>query len=222
MKYYAVRKGKTPGIYTSWPECEVQVKGFPGCEYKSFKTEEEANAYINNTNVPTAQTKPETFDMSDFFEDADEFQMIDGPNSYAFVDGSFNPSTGVYGFGGFLVDKYNQPKHCYTKLEIAGSGDDAEMSTMRNVSGEILGCTAAIKLALELNIPEIDIYYDYMGIEKWATGEWKRNKEGTIAYYDFIQEVKNKIKINFIKVKAHTGVPGNELADKLAKKAVNL
>ncbi|WP_078598543.1 viroplasmin family protein [Evansella clarkii] len=35
-KYYTVRKGRNPGVYSSWAECESQVKGFPGAEFKSF------------------------------------------------------------------------------------------------------------------------------------------------------------------------------------------
>ena len=45
-KFYAVRKGKKPGIYNTWDECKNQVNGFPGAEYKSFKTKSEANAYM--------------------------------------------------------------------------------------------------------------------------------------------------------------------------------
>ena len=37
MKFYAVRKGRKPGIYSTWSECEAQVKGFPKAEYKSFR-----------------------------------------------------------------------------------------------------------------------------------------------------------------------------------------
>ena len=61
-----------------------------------------------------------------------------------------------------------------------------------------------------------------MGIEKWATGEWKRNKTGTITYHNFIKTNEKKIKINFIKVAAHTGIPGNEKADELAKQSVGV
>ncbi|KOY78793.1 viroplasmin family protein [Apilactobacillus kunkeei] len=45
-KFYAVRKGKKPGIYKTWDECKNQVNGFPGAEYKSFKTKSEAKSYM--------------------------------------------------------------------------------------------------------------------------------------------------------------------------------
>ena len=36
QKYYVVWKGRKTGIFTSWAECEKQVKGFVGAEYKAF------------------------------------------------------------------------------------------------------------------------------------------------------------------------------------------
>ena len=33
MKYYAVKEGRVPGVYTTWAECEAQVKGYPGADY---------------------------------------------------------------------------------------------------------------------------------------------------------------------------------------------
>ena len=48
QKYYVVWKGRKPGIYTTWAECEAQVKGFAGAEYKSFPNREMAeNAFRN-------------------------------------------------------------------------------------------------------------------------------------------------------------------------------
>jgi len=41
-KFYVVWRGLTPGIYSSWNECEKQVKGVDGARFKSFKTREEA------------------------------------------------------------------------------------------------------------------------------------------------------------------------------------
>ena len=190
-KYYAVRKGRNTGIYRTWDECKSQVFQYAGAEYKSFTTEQEALEYIGRLKNNDVQSE-----------------------SYAYVDGSFNIVTGVYGYGGFLV--YNNEKYIIT-----GSGSDSEMASMRNVAGEILGSMAAVEKAIELGIKSVDIYFDYMGIRAWALGEWKRNKKGTIAYYDYMQSVKDKIAINFVKVKGHSGVEGNEEADRLAKKAVD-
>lgn len=41
-KYYAVKKGKVPGIYFNWNDCKAMVDGYQGAVYKSFKTIEEA------------------------------------------------------------------------------------------------------------------------------------------------------------------------------------
>lgn len=192
-KYYVVKEGITPGIYTDWATCESMVKGYPGAKYKSFPTLEGAKEYLgyecNEKHTATCD--------------------------YAFVDGSYNATTGVYGYGGFVVKGDN-------RYEVKGNGNDAEMASMRNVAGEIEGAMAAVRLAMTLGIKKLVIYYDYKGIEMWATGEWKRNKKGTIAYYEFMQSVKKEITLEFVKVKGHSGVLGNEEADRLAKEAVGL
>ena len=42
QKFYVVWSGRTPGIYTTWADCEAQVKGTKGAVYKAFDTREEA------------------------------------------------------------------------------------------------------------------------------------------------------------------------------------
>lgn len=48
-KYYVVWNGVTPGVYTSWSDCQQQIKGFPQAVYKSFDREEEAQQAYNSS-----------------------------------------------------------------------------------------------------------------------------------------------------------------------------
>lgn len=205
-KFYAVRKGLVPGIYRTWPECEANVKGFPGAEFKSFGTEDDAKAFMAGTAAEPAGTA------------ADANGAATLPRPYAFVDGSYNKKTGVSGWGGFLVLEDG------TEIELSGSTDKPDLTEMRNVAGEIMGCMDAVQEALGRNLSVLHIYYDYMGIECWATGAWKANKPGTKAYAAFMRNAMREfnLDIRFHKVAAHTGIPGNERADKLAKASVGI
>lgn len=50
-KYYAVAKGRIPGIYRDWSTCQKQVDKFSSPAYKSFKTEAEAKEFLKSYNV---------------------------------------------------------------------------------------------------------------------------------------------------------------------------
>ena len=45
-KFYAVKNGKTPGIFETWDECKKSVDGYSGAVFKSFKTKDEALAFL--------------------------------------------------------------------------------------------------------------------------------------------------------------------------------
>lgn len=45
-RYYAVARGRAPGIYLSWPETEPLVSRFRGSKFESFATREEAESWL--------------------------------------------------------------------------------------------------------------------------------------------------------------------------------
>ena len=148
-KYYAVKKGKVPGIYFNWNDCKTMVDGYPGAVYKSFKTIEEAEKFINGEKIIAGEKSITGMKASgESTSESDEKY-----STYAFVDGSFNKATHTYGYGGFLVTDHE-------KYVLQGADNDDEMATMRNVAGEIKGAEAAVKKAIELGMKELVIYYD--------------------------------------------------------------
>lgn len=41
-KFYTVWSGLEPGVYDTWADCQLQIKGFEGARYKSFPSRKEA------------------------------------------------------------------------------------------------------------------------------------------------------------------------------------
>lgn len=198
-KFYAVRNGYHTGIYNTWEECRKEVSGYSGAEYKSFTNRADAENYLG---VNRRISLPD--------------ENIPQKNTAAaYVDGSYNIKTKIFGCG--VVIFYGGKDITFSK-----SFSNPEMAAMRNVAGEIEGAKLAMQYCLDNHIEEIDIYYDYEGIEKWCTGSWKTNKPGTIAYKQFYSDIIKNVKVNFIKVKGHSGDKYNDMADRLAKDAVGI
>ena len=243
--YYAVQKGRHPGVYENWSDCQREVTGAAGAVFKKFKTRAEAEAFVKadgydlelpfdepvasgissaggakasvTKRTAVAPKGPLFHSVSDVTREdvLQELSEVE-TEALAYVDGSFNLSTGVYGYGGVLLCRDGSIR------PLQGHGRNETLRTMRNVAGEIHGSMAAIQAAADAGIASITIFYDYMGIEMWANGQWKTNKEGTRAYKSFINQIRPRIAIRFQKVAAHTGVRFNELVDQLAKASVGI
>ena len=201
-KYYAVRKGKVPGIYMTWNDCKSQVDGFSGAEYKSFASLEEAAAFVDGGGSQNISV-----DIKDGVPVSDEY------NAIAYVDGSYNNATKEFSYG---VVMFHDGKEIHFSQKV----EDKELAEMRNVAGEIKGAECAMRYAIEHGCKTLVIYHDYEGIAKWCTGVWKTNKEGTQAYKAYFDSIKDSINIDFKKVKGHSGDLYNDKADELAKKAI--
>ncbi len=57
-KFYVVWKGRKTGIFTTWAECEAQVKGFTGARFKSFPSKAEAEAAFKGEKQVKKSTAP--------------------------------------------------------------------------------------------------------------------------------------------------------------------
>lgn len=190
-KFYAIKNIKNPTIVRTWAECQRLTKGVSGVLYKSFKTEREAQEWI-------ADGALKTYDVS--------------KGVIFYVDGSFMNNRAGYGLvvvkDGRCIGQYADTIDC-----------DTEGFSSRNVIGELYASILATNIARKFNIKEIGIAYDYIGIEHWAKDNWKANLTLTREYKRVMQRFfDDGFKVNFIKIKAHTGDEFNEMADSLAKR----
>lgn len=204
-KYYAVKNGRKIGIFETWKECQEQTLGFKNAVFKSFTNLEDAEDFIAGSNL--------SLNKEDKIQTKDEI--------FAYIDGSYNKATQTSGFGLAFVkngeiiyeDKKAFPNHQYNEYW--------------NVFGEIKGAEEALRVAISKGYKSICLVYDYQGIERWATGEWKANNDLTKEYQRNIKDFSEYISINFKKVKSHASVEDggdemNEYVDKLAKESVGI
>ncbi|WP_297518315.1 ribonuclease H family protein [uncultured Clostridium sp.] len=205
-KYYAVAKGKSgvAMILESWPACQKEVIGAKGAIYKSFENIDEAKEFIRLQAGGTASGE-------EIIGDSDS-EVFDGLRIY--VDGSFMLHKGNFSFG-LVAIKDGEILHTDK-----GVGEDEDAIALRNVSGEVMGAMKAVEYALKNKYEEVTICFDYQGIECWALGTWKRNKILTQKYNEFMAQNMKKIKVNFMKIKGHSGNKFNDMADRLAKAAL--
>ena len=192
MKFYAVKCDSENVIFESWDEAKDFMVGKKNIKQKSFKSYEEAKLFL-----------------------ADEEKVLNYDIPTVYIDGSYDINTGCYSFGGVLIiDNIN--------YQFNKKFEADEYSSSRNVAGEIKGAAYIINHCLKNNIKEINLYYDYEGIEKWYNGSWQAKTLIATKYVEFKESIKNKIKVNFVKVKSHSNDKYNDLADYLAKKALGI
>ena len=242
-KYYAVKVGKTPGIYFTWEDCSAQVTGYKGAKFKSFPTIEEALEFIGDDNIkPTkkedvVKTKvssnkktstatkvlKEGYDVKPIRSTANvkTYKSYIKPeeimNNYefiVFVDGSYDKGNKIFGSGVIVLNPKDNSHDTYYD-----AGYDKW--DQWNIVGELESVKLAINKAKELGKKDIAIYHDLKNIALWASGEWQAKNEYTQEYVRYMETMSEDLNICFVKVKAHSNESiYNDLADEAAKGAI--
>lgn len=216
-KYYAVRKGMTPGIYKTWDETKRNVNGFKGAEYKSFTAMIDAQNYMNgivSTKVEsnTMVKSPKTIKN----KDESNYDIV------IYTDGSCINYVGGYGI--VIIDHtVDDPNNVY---EHCGHIPDK----CTNQVAELYAIKEAIFLILEHKDKKILIKSDSMYsihcltnyIHKWKKNGFKTAKNEPIKNLNIILQIYEMLEsfkcIEFDHVYSHVGVKWNERADVLANK----
>lgn len=225
-KYYAVRKGRNSGIYTSWSEAKAQTDGYPGAIFKSFKDASSAKRYLVSgagylskakKNDSRASITPPTRQFSVNQKPGQVFTVYTDGSSLS--NGKSNSRAG-YGI--------HWPE--FDNLDTSGS----VLGEQTNNRGELTAIRKSLEQAKDLLHPHdtlvvrADSEYSINCLGKWGD-MWERNgwtrKGGNIKNLELIQETRDllknlrakEIRVDFEHVTGHSNEPGNERADELAR-----
>jgi ribonuclease HI len=217
-KFYAVAKGKTPGIYTEWlgnNGAEIQVKGFAGAVYKGFLTKEAAEDFIKQNAGKKQGVKPKATPQKS--KSSPKPKSIITPKDGSIViytDGGClnNPGPGGYG----VVIKNGKK----TK-ELSGG---YRLTTNNRM--ELMACIVGLGSLKKPSQTSLfsDSKYVVDGIakgwaERWKSNGWMRTKKEKAINPDLWEKLLvlcGKHDVQFRWVKGHAGNEGNERCDQLA------
>lgn len=183
MKYYAVRRGRIPGIYSNYLDAWKQTQGFSNAKMKAFKTLGEAKVFVGK--VPNRAEKNITgnFYVVDFkgremvflstervvnflighpgatlrryLDFGELLQNIRKKGIVLYTDGSFIESYGCYSGAFVAVDAEKHVVH-----EERFTGQQTRFIEARNNAGEALAIVRALKWAVANQYQEIMIVTD--------------------------------------------------------------
>ncbi|ESO05691.1 hypothetical protein HELRODRAFT_156844 [Helobdella robusta] len=222
---YAVRVGRTKGLFSSWQtraECEKQVKGFPNAKYKKFPTEAEANAFLNEAQTGSSKRPMQSDSQSNSKRiklDTKDVEMKSGDRVVVYTDGcchnngKCNARAGLGVFWGTSDHEDNVSERL--------------VGRQTNNRAEIMAVVRAIKIAKKRDYKSLEIRTDSeflincitKWMDKWKSNRWMLSKGKPVVNREELEEldvVSQGIQIHYVHVRGHQGEEGNEQADRLA------
>lgn len=215
-KYYAVRAGRQVGIFSSWKECEAQVKGFANAQFKSFKTMDDAQDYINEKATQATRKRPRETSANDdnVDEPASKKSKVEVKYTTIYTDGSClgnGKARAIAGIGVYFGDN-----------DTRNVSEPFTIGIRTNQRAEIYAVTRALQSVNANEHVKIvtDSRYVIDSMTKWIHG-WKKKNFKNVKNTDLLIELDKLIatrsgKTSFEHVYGHMGIHGNEMADKLA------
>lgn len=201
MPFYAVRVGRQPGIYESWDETHAQVNGYSGAVYKKFKTREEANLFIDGTAV---------------------LKVPDGPLDVVYTDGCcLNNGTSNARAGYGIWYGPSDPRNKYGRLPGKQTNQCAELVA-------VLLALVKVERPTEIRTDsQYAIHSCTDWLQTWRQNGFRDSQNRLLQNIDIIRKIDTYLQIKdhsvvFTYVPGHSGILGNEEADKLANKGANL
>ena len=201
-KYYAVKKGRHPGIYKTWTECQKEVNGYPNAKFKSFLTLEGANEWLQTTGNTVTSTKAVNY--------SDDILV--------YTDGGCSGNPGPGGWACVIIAE-GQAR------QLSG-GEKLTTNNKMELMAAISALSAIKNTARFQGIPvevNIDSQYVKNGITQWIFSwkkkGWKKGDGAPALNVDLWEEILQLLsvhKVSFVWVKGHDGHAYNERCDKLA------
>lgn len=134
-----------------------------------------------------------------------------------YVDGSFRSQDNTFSYGFVFVKNDEILKSSSERIK------SEKYLRFRNVWSELKAATYAVETAKKIGYSNINLYYDFQGIEIFLNKDYSRAtspfKVLKRQYQEEMFKYMKDVSVNFIKVKAHSGDKFNNYVDKLCKKA---
>ncbi|VAX31720.1 Ribonuclease HI-related protein 2 [hydrothermal vent metagenome] len=225
-KYYVVWVGRKTGVFTAWSDCKQQVDQFPQAKYKSFPTKAEADVAYSagwGSGLKKTTTQKTQSSVLQSAGNASSNQQFD---LSIYCDGGCEPNPGKAGSGVAVYRKGILGALWYGLYNSNGTNNTAELNALHQA---LLIAKKNIDAGHSVQIL-CDSQYAINCITLWAYSwkkkGWKRKTAGDIKNLELIQKAhalyeKMKGQVDVSHVKAHIGIEGNELADRMSIFAID-
>jgi len=203
-KVYAVRQGRKTGIFSTWVECEKQVKGYTGAKFKSFATVPEALVWLEEgTSSKTTGKHSQEKVNADYvvYTDGSCLRNPGGPGGWAAI--LTETSTGK------SIELHNG-ESCTTNNRMELSAAVAALSHIMESSS----------IALYTDSQYLKNAFTKHWIKGWKRNGWKTSTGSDVKNRDLWEKLDvlfQKHQVDFHWVKGHAGIAENERCDQLAK-----